>query len=355
MPIYTKRFHPPGTAPGTLTPAPVAAVPARLHLMEFDGARFEESTAVDVATCRDSVDRPNVTWVHVQGDPTPAQLTELGEAFGLHPLHLEDVQNTGQRPRLDAQEEMLFLVLVRLSRLDQDLSANQVSLFLGNNVVISFVNGGDDPFEPVRARLRTTGTRVRGSGADYLFYMLVDLIIDEGFPLLEDFGERLEAVEEELLGTPDHDTLARLHTLRLELLGLRRVLWPQRDATGALYREDSPKIRASTRPYLRDCYDHAVQILELLESYREMLTGMLDIYLSSVSYRLNEVMRVLTVIATLFLPATFLVGVYGMNFDRSSPWNMPELAWPFGYLLVWAVILAMTGGMLYFFRRRKWL
>ena len=354
MPVFAKRYHPPGTAPGTLAPALAAAVPARLGLMDFDAGHLEERPDIDTAQCLAYLERPTVTWLHVQGTPSPALLSELGESLGLHPLALEDVLNTGQRPKLEPQEDSLFVVLARPVLQDGELNIQQVSLFLGRNLVVSFA-GGEDPFDPVRARLRADGSRVRARGADYLCYTLVDLVVDEGFPLLEEFGDRLEQVEEVLLDAPDRAILADLHVLRRDLLGLRRLLWPQRDVAASLYRDDSPLIQPATRPYLRDCHDHAVQILELLESYREMLTGMLDIYLSSVSYRLNEVMRVLTIIATLFLPPTFLVGVYGMNFDRASPWNMPELAWPFGYLAVWGVIAASIGAMLLFFRKRKWL
>jgi len=354
MPIYAKRYNPPGTAPGTLTPVPAPAAPARLLLVDFDSSHLEEAADLEPAQCLPYLERPTVTWLHVQGSPSPALLASLGESLGLHPLALEDVLNTGQRPKLEPHEETLFLVLARPVLRDGELAVQQVSLFLGTNLVVSFA-AGEDPFDPVRTRLRTGGSRVRSRGADYLCYMLVDLVIDEGFPLLEEFGDRLERVEEALLDSPDRTILSDLHLLRRDLLGLRRLLWPQRDVSASLYRDDSPLIQQATRPYLRDCHDHAVQILELLESYREMLTGMLDIYLSSVSYRLNEVMRVLTVIATLFLPPTFLVGVYGMNFDRSSPWNMPELAWPFGYLAVWVAIMASFGAMLLFFRRRKWL
>jgi len=228
------------------------------------------------------------------------------------------------------------------------MSIEQVSLFFGNNYVISFYNGEKDPFDPVRNRLRSGG-RLRSRGADYLLYTLLDVVIDQGFPVLEALGEWIEDLEDELLGAPSKQTLAQIHELKRDMLLLRRTLWPQREVINQLLREDQSLIEEATRPYLRDCYDHTIQIMDLFETYRDMAAGMMDVYLSSTSYRLNEVMRVLTVIATIFIPPTFLVGVYGMNFA-----DMPELHWRYGYLGSWLVIIAMIGGMLLYFKRKKW-
>lgn len=350
MAYFTKRYNPPGTAPGTLIAhSGATARPLKLRLMEYDAAGLRESDDISAAACKSSLQNPATTWIHVQGYAPPELLKELGETFDLHLLALEDVLNTGQRPKLENYEHQLFAVMALPGWRGEDLYAEQVSLFLGANYVISFYGGEHDPFEPVRKRLRSDGSRFRERGADYLLYSLLDILIDQGFPVLETLGERVEALEDELLSRPTRRTLAQIHSLKRNLLLMRRMLWPQREVINQLLREDQTLIREPTRPYLRDCYDHIVQIMDLFETYRDMAGGMLDVYLSSASNRLNEVMRVLTVISTLFIPPTFLVGVYGMNFL-----DMPELHWRYGYALTWAVIVAMMAGMLAFFKRKGW-
>jgi len=350
MAYFTKRYHPPGTAPGTLTAHETAAAqPLKLRLMEYDASALNEWEDISPAACKAHLESETVTWIHAYGCTTPELLRELGEIFGLHPLALEDVLNTGQRPKLENYEHQLFAVMSLPLWRGEELRTEQVSLFFGKNYVISFYNGDIDPFEPVRKRLRGSGARFRERGADYLFYTLLDVIIDQGFPVLEDLGEWIEDLEDELLGTPSKRTLAQIHDLKRDLLLLRRMLWPQREVINQLLREDQALIREATRPYLRDCYDHTIQIMDLFETYRDMAAGMLDVYLSSTGNRLNDIMRVLTVIATLFIPPTFLVGVYGMNFA-----DMPELHWRYGYVLIWLIVVAMIGGMLLYFKRKNW-
>jgi len=350
MAYFTKRYRPPGTAPGTLTvDEGTPARPLKLRLVEYDVITLNERHAISLAECQASLQNTTITWIHAYGHASPELLKELGETFGLHPLALEDVLNTGQRPKLEHYERQSFAVMSLPAWRGEELTTHQVSLFFGENYIISFYNGDRDPFEPVRKRLRTSGSRMRSRGADYLFYALLDIIIDQGFPVLEGLGEWIEELEDELLGKPSRDTLAQIHQLKRDLLLLRRMLWPQREVINQLLREDQPFIQESTRPYLRDCYDHIIQIMDLFETYRDMGAGMMDVYLSSVSNRLNEVMRVLTVIATLFIPPTFLAGVYGMNFI-----NMPELHWRYGYVLSWLIMVAMIGGMLVYFKRKKW-
>jgi magnesium transporter len=356
MAVFTKRYHPPGTAPGTLhKPIAPELVPPTLRLTDYGPGQFEEREPSSASDCRPYLDHDTVTWIHVQGHVGAEMLGELGELFGLHVLALEDVVNTGQRPKVEAFDGQVFVVVSRPVIADGVLRTEQVSLFMGERFVVSFVAGPADPFEPVRARLRARASRMRDRGADYLLYTLLDLVVDEGFPVLEALGEQVEALELDLLENPGSETLARIHKLKRELLLLRRMLWPQREVANALARDEQFLVRPETRPYLRDCYDHTIQIMDLIETYRDMAAGMMDVYLSSASNRLNEVMRVLTVIATVFIPPTFIVGVYGMNFDRrAGPWNMPELGWPYGYLFAWAVILVLIAGMLAFFKRRKW-
>ena len=350
MAYFTKRYHPPGTSPGTLTAheAPVTH-PLKLRLIEYNATLLNEREDIPPLECKAYLERETLTWIHAHGSASPELLNELGEIFGLHPLALEDVLNTGQRPKLEHYDHQLFAIMSLPVWRDEVLHTEQVSLFLGENYLISFYNGDHDPFDPVRKRLRGKGGRLRGRGADYLFYALLDVIIDQGFPVLEDLGEWIEDLEDQLLGAPSREILAQIHELKRDLLLLRRMLWPQRELVNQLLREDQSLIQEGTRPYLRDCYDHTIQIMDLFETYRDMTAGMMDVYLSSVSNRLNEVMRVLTVIATIFIPPTFLVGVYGMNFI-----NMPELHWRYGYLGSWSIIVAMIGGMLLYFKRKRW-
>ncbi len=356
MPLFTKRYNPPGTSPGSIVPPePHPREPMRLHLLEYAEDSVVENDDADADECVRYLQDPRITWIHIQGEPDPDTLHTLGEKFGLHPLALEDVANSGQRPKAEAYDEQLFVIAAFATRDRGQFTTRQVSLFLGRGYVVSFCNGGDDPFAAVRRRIRARSGRIRSTGADYLFYALLDVVIDHGFPLLEEFGAQLEDLEQELLAEPTRRTLNRIHARKRELLLLRKMLWPHREVVSALLRDEQRLFQDSTRVYLRDVQDHAVQILDLLELYREMTTSMLDVYLSSVSNKLNEVMRTLTMIATIFIPLTFVVGLYGMNFDRSSPYNMPELGWTYGYPLTWAVMIVITVGMVWLFKRRKWL
>ncbi len=359
MGYFTKRYHPPGTSPGTLQGSGEAGLfPLKLYLTDYTNTEFTEHDLATPEECRGYLDRDSITWIHVQGDAEAQTLRELGALFGLHPLALEDVINSGQRPKADDYAEQLFVVLAHpvTAAESPDVNIAQLSLFVGKRFVVSFHPGKDDPFGPVRRRLREHTGRIRERGADYLLYALIDLVVDEGFPVLEMLGEAIEDLEEEMLDRPGPDALHRLHNLRRTMLVVRRMLWPQREVLNSLVRDPSGIIGDENHVYYRDCYDHTIQIMDLVETYRDMITGLLDVYLSSVSYRLNEIMRILTIIATIFIPLTFIVGVYGMNFvNPDSPWAMPELRWYFGYPLVWLLMLAVFGGMLVYFRRKRWL
>lgn len=356
MAFFTKRYHPPGTPPGTLTEAPVVeAAPLRIRLIDYSTDKFTILEDVNASECRPYLQRDSVTWVHVQGQPTEAALRELGAAFQLHSLALEDVLNTGQRPKVEHFDDQLFIVMsMPFSEADR-VEVQQVSFFLNKTFLVSFCEGDFRPFQPIVKRLQDNGSRLRSRGADFLLYSLLDVVIDRGFPVLENFGLLLEELEEQILVAGGGDTLERIHIVKRELILLRRMLWPQREVINQLLRGDHAQVREGTLVYLRDCYDHTIQVMDLLETYRDMTGSMLDIYLSSISNRMNDIMRVLTVIATIFIPLTFIVGVYGMNFDRSaSRWNMPELGWPYGYLLVWGAMITIAVLMLLFFRRRGW-
>lgn len=354
--MFNKRYHPAGTAPGTLTKKSAeGAPPLRIQLVDYDADSITVLDDIDAESCGTYLQRPTVTWVHIAGNPTVAALKHLGEAFGLHSLALEDVVNSGQRPKAEPFPDHLFIVMSLPSMVDGEVEVHQVSLFAGDRFLISFCESETMPFESVVNRLQVTGARIRGQGADYLLYSLLDLVIDKAFPLLETFGMQLEGLEEDILESANRETLGDIHRVRRELILLRRTLWPQREVINALLRDESAIIGRNTHLYLRDCYDHTVQIIDLLETYRDMVASMLEMYLSMVSNRMNEVMRVLTVIATIFIPLTFIVGVYGMNFDPDAgPLSMPELGQPLGYVFVWFAILLVAAGMVLFFRGRDW-
>ena len=357
MAYFTKRYHPPGTSPGTLIDEVSTELEnVVIHLTDYTNQEFVELELNDASECSSYLERDTITWIHVQGAVEAETLRELGNLFGLHPLALEDVLNTGQRPKADSYDEQLFVVMNLPIIEDESVEIEQISLFLGKNFLISFHRGENHPFEPVMKRLRKHSGKIRERKADYLLYALLDVIIDRGFPVLEYFGEQIEDLEEELLEKPDNQTLGQIHHTKRELLTLRRMLWPQREVLNLLIRDEQPQISEDTHIYLRDCYDHTIQIMDLIETYREMAASMLDVYLSSISNRMNEVMKVLTVIATIFIPLTFLVGVYGMNFGArsNSPWAMPELDWYYGYPLLWLLMIAISGGMILYFRRRNW-
>jgi len=358
MGYFTKRYHAPGTSPGTLAPPEKAGrAPLRILLTDYTGSEFVEQELVSADECRAYLERESITWIHVQGDAEAETMRQIGQLFGLHHLALEDVINTGQRPKLDDFQGQLFIALAHpgIDSEHAEIRMRQLSLFAGHNYVISFHPGRDDPFAPVRQRLRNGVGHIRSRGSDYLLYALIDLVIDEGFPVLEWLGDQIEQLEEQLLEAPTRGGLHRLHQLRRTLAILRRMLWPQREVANRLLRGDTPLIREENKIYYSDCYDHSIQIMDLVETYRDLVTSLLDVYLSSVSYRLNEVMRVLTVIATIFIPLTFIAGVYGMNFSHpGSPWAMPELHWYYGYPLIWLLMIAIAAGMLLYFRHRKW-
>lgn len=358
MKVFGKNYHPPGTAPGTLDPI-ISGVPFTIHLIDYSATGFfEKQLATATETEPYLSNTESTTWVHIRGGTSAETMRELGRLFHLHPLALEDVANTGQLSKLEEYDDQLFAI-VHLPVQDDGgrTRSEQISLFMGKGYLVSFHDALDDPFEPVRMRLRTRSGKIRSRKSDYLLYALLDNVVDHGFPLLERYGEQIEALEEQLLDNPGKDTLAEIHKIRRDLLLVRRMLWPQREMLVQLYREECSCIEQDTRMYLRDCYDHTVQIMDLLESYRDMATSMLEVYLSSVSNRLNESMRLLTIIATLFIPLTFVVGVYGMNFGNNTQswWAMPELRWAYGYPLIWLVMITIAALMLYLFKRNKWL
>jgi magnesium transporter len=357
MDYFNKTYHPPGTPPGTL----VASTDARMgdvviRLIDYTEHEVQEIAISHVNECQPFLERESVTWIHLQGHINPQMIEALGGVYKLHPLALEDVLNRGQRPKLDDYDDSLFVSMNIPVLSENAVETNQVSLFLGDGFVFSFYAGANDPFELLRKRIRKQGSRIRKQKADYLFYGMLDLIVDQGYPVLEKLGDQLEDIEELLLsGNVTEEILTDIHHLRRELLLLRRNLWPQREVINKLLRNENKLIEQDSLIYFSDCYDHTIQIIELIENYREIATNILDVYLSAASHRLSEVMRVLTLIATIFIPLTFVVGVYGMNFNHStSPWAMPELHWYYGYPLVWLVMIVIVIFMLVYFKRKRW-
>lgn len=356
METFGTRYHPPGTPPGTLTRHGEGGA-TRISLLEYNQEHFSETLIPTSEQCRAALQNDLVDWLDVTNVHDPTAICALGETFGLHPLAMEDVLNSGQRPKVDFHEKHAFLIL-NLPHLNGDeIEIEQISLFVGDGHLLSFCSSDGKAFEPVRERLRQGFGRLRTRGVDYLLYALVDVVIDSAFPLLESIGEQIEDLEDQVLANPDKTILTSLHQLKRDLLLLRRALWPQREVISRLIQHDAELVSEIMRPYFSDCYDHSVQVIDLIETYREMLSGMLDIYLSSLSNRMNDIMRVLTVIATIFIPLTFIVGVYGMNFTDypEHPWSMPELHWYYGYPLVWGIMIAIALVLLALFRWKKWL
>lgn len=312
-------------------------------ITEYQAAVFKEGM--------EFVNTPGITWLDVDGVYQIDVLEAVGRHAGLHHLVIEDIHNTYQRPKVEDYDNHVFIVL-KMITWDQDageVSAEQVSLILGENYVLSFKEDPGDIFDPVRLRLREGKRRIRAQGADFLAYSLLDQVVDQYFVVLENLGEQIEDLEEELVTNPDASTLKTIHRLKRELIFLRKSVWPLREAISSLERGESSLFQPDTLVYLRDVNDHTIQVIDTLETFRDMVSGMLDIYLSSVSNRMNEVMKVLTIIATIFIPLTFIAGIYGMNFV-----NMPELQWPWGYYIVWGVMIFIFLGMLIYFKRKGW-
>jgi magnesium transporter len=323
--------------------------------MRYDAERCDEH----VVGSAGELDIPPVAsgtiWINIDGLGDARELEAVGEALGLHRLTLSDIAHVHQRPKVEPFENYTYLV-TRMRVPGRLRESEQVSIVLGTNWVLSVQERAGDVFDPVRERVRLGRGQVRASGADYLASLLLDAVVDHYFPVLDQIGEEIERLEEVVLLHPDRGVINEMHIVRRALLEVRRVLVPQRDALTILLREASPHISPELRIYFRDVYDHCVQLMDMVEISRELAQGLMDVYLSAMSNRMNEIMKVLTVIATVFIPLTFIAGVYGMNFDPdTSPWNMPELRWRFGYPLALLTMAVATAGMLVYFRRKGWL
>lgn len=351
--MIKKRSRKSGLPPGALVHIDdKITAEVKITLIDYDGANFQERSPKTLNECAALKDKPTVTWINIEGLRQPEIIESLGECYGLHPLVMEDILNKGQRPKIEDYEDYLYIVLKMLhDREAEGTVTEQISLVLGQGFVLSFQEGIEgDVFNSVRERLRNGKGRIRSMGADYLAYSLIDAIVDNYFVILERTGEWIENLEDELLAHPSTQTLHEIHKLKREMIFLRKAVWPLREVIGTMERGESSLISAATRLYLRDVYDHTIQVIDAIETSRDMLSGMLDLYLSSISNRMNEIMKFLTIIGTIFIPLTFIVGVYGMNFEF-----MPEIKWRWGYFAVLAFMLGISVIMLLFFKKKKWL
>ncbi|MBW4674968.1 MAG: magnesium/cobalt transporter CorA [Desmonostoc geniculatum HA4340-LM1] len=361
--VVTKTFedefhHQPGTLPGTIiidadAPAPI------IFLIDYNQTNFTREQIATPEECIPYLEMETISWVDVQGLGSQDILQRLGRVFDLHPLVLEDVVNVPERPKTEDYEDQLLFIARMVVPKERTCGfySEQVSLILGKNYLLTVQEEPEhDCFEPVRSRIEKGKGIIRCQKADYLAYALLDAIIDGFFPVLELYGERIEELEEEVIVKPTPQTLQSIYQIRRELLQLRRAIWPQRDAINSLIRDGSDLISEDVRIYLRDCYDHTVQVMDMVETYRELASGLMDVYLSVVSNKMNEIMKVLTVVSSIFIPLTFVAGIYGMNFNtEKSPYNMPELNWYWGYPMCLGIMVAIALCLLLFFWRRGWL
>lgn len=354
------RYQVPGHSPNVITmPPEVDAGPPVIELIEYNQLKEKATRLKTIDEIFDCRDNDMVSWVNIEGLGDIPMYQRMAQHFHLHPLAIEDVFNTNQRPKVDDYPGHLFIVaqMVYIDEKTEEVCAEQVSMFLGKQLLISIQEEPDqDVFEPVRHRILGGDEQIRSSGADYLAYALLDAVTDHFFPLLESVGESLEDLEDELLVRPTKTSLEQLHNIKRTLLLLRRAAWPQRELLNALQRDQTGLITAPTKVYLRDCYDHLVQIMDIIENYREMASSLMDIYLSAISIRTNDIMRVLTVISAIFIPLTFVAGVYGMNFDKDAgPLSMPELRTRYGYVICVSVMALVAFAQLFIFWKKGWL
>lgn len=331
--------------------------PVHIDVIDFTATDYKAERAVRVEDCFRLKESDTMSWINVSGVHDVAIIKALGTHFDLHPLILEDIANTGQRPKIEFSDRVGFVQMKMLYRTPKGghLKREQVSILFGKGWVITFQETEGDVFDHVRKRLETSTPRIRSLASDYVAYALMDAVVDHYFVVLEDVGEQVELLEDTITTSSDMDVLGTIRQLKTDLVLLRKAVWPMREVVSGLEREESALIHAETRPYLRDLYEHTVQAIDTVETFRDMVSGLLDLHQTRISNRMNEIMKVLTIMATIFIPLSFLAGVYGMNFDTAAgPYNMPELGMRYGYPIFWLLVLATGGGLLWFFRRSRW-
>ncbi|MBD3366847.1 MAG: magnesium/cobalt transporter CorA [Candidatus Eisenbacteria bacterium] len=351
--LFRHRGKEAGDPPGTLVHTGAhRESPVTITVIDYDETALAERNLDSVDDASHYIGTGSVTWINVDGVHDVGIVEALGNVFGLHPLTLEDIVNTAQRAKIEEYENAIYLVL-RMPHIDaetNEILSEQISFILTEDCVVSFQEQPGDVFEPVRQRLRAGSGRIRKEGADYLCYALIDAVVDHYFVLLERVSDRLEELEEEVHTDPSHETLRSVHTLRRESILLRKSVWPLRDMVSGFTRTESQLVTARTKLYLRDVHDHAIQVIDTIETMRDMVGSLIDLYMSAASNRMNEIMKVLTIVGSLFIPLTFIAGIYGMNFE-----HMPELSWRWGYAGVWGVMILVLLAMVVFFGRRRWL
>ncbi|MCG6927175.1 MAG: magnesium/cobalt transporter CorA [Acidobacteria bacterium] len=361
LPRRFKKAEP--GSPAGLEARDLAALPstpgaARITCIDYSPDRVQVEEVIDVGdfVARHRPEWSVVRWINVDGLTDLGVIQALAEKYRLHPLAVEDVLHVPQRPRVQAYEEdgsyqpRLFVIAREMELIDGSLHTEQVSLFVGHQTLLTFQEAPGDVWDPIRQRIRTPGSQLRRADVSFLAYALIDAIVDEAFPILEHFGDQLEDLEELVLQRPGPDVAREIHHIKRELLLMRRAMWPMRELLQRMQREPHECFSEITRTYIRDVYDHAIQIIDIVETYREVATGLTETYMTAASNRMNEIMKVLTVMGSIFIPLTFLAGVYGMNFH-----HFPELDWPWAYPIFWLICLALAGGMVLWFRRRGWL
>ena len=348
---FKKKVDKKGQPPGTLIySGKERNEKVRITVIEYNEKDFIEKDFYSVNDLEITSSPNHVIWINVDGVHKIDLIEQIGKRFDIHPLTMEDIVSTEQRPKFEDYEDYVVAIM-KMLYYEQGLRAEQLTILLKERLVISFQEAhGGDAFDLIRNRLRQNKGRVRRLGADYLAYALTDAVVDCLFTLLEKIGDHIETLEDELMEEPTKETLAKLHNIKREMIFLRKAVWPLRELINNMERSESPLIKDSTDVYLRDLYDHTIRVIDTVETYRDLLSGMMDIYLSSVSNKMNEVMKVLTIISTIFIPVTFIAGVYGMNFD-----HMPELHSKWGYAGVWLIMIAVMGTMVVYFRKKKWL
>ena len=352
-----EKHSAPGTMPGKLRVYP-GALPTTMSVLCYQPDKMVETTVSSIEELKAILDQDwTVRWLNVEGLADIDTLREIGEMFSLHRLALEDVVNVHQRPKVEPYEDHCFVVLRTTVASDEKLIEEQISLFFGKDFVLTFQERPGDCFGLVRDRIRSPRGRIRTAGNDYLAYALIDAVIDHYFPCIEAYGDCLDSLEDVILDDPSPRVSNRIHQIKRQLLVVRKIVWPMREAMSFLSREELDLITPETRLYLRDCYDHIVQVLDMVEVQRELASSQMDLYLSSVGQRTNEVMKVLTIFAAIFIPLSFIAGLYGMNFERDAehPLNLPELGWAYGYPAVLGLMAAVAGGLLIFFWRKGWI
>ena len=331
----------------------------KISVFDFNASRVNEINipVQELSKLKKYKKNKNVTWINICGIHNTQVIDETGKIFGVHPLVLEDILNVGHNPKADEYDDYIFIVtkMINYNNDLNELNIEQVSFVLGKNFLITFQEREGDVFDLIREKIRSNNGRIRKSGADYLAYRLIDTMVDNYFSVLEKIDEHIEKIEDSLLIDPKEDTLQNIHSIKKETIRLKRAISPLRDIIYTLERERYSFIAKSTYIYLHDLYDHIKQVADNVENYREVINGLQEVYISQSGQKMNEIMKILTIIATIFIPLTFIVGIYGMNFHaESSPWNMPELNWKYGYPFVILIMIFIVIGMLIFFKRKKW-